>query len=125
MADSKYLLNGIKAGDIMCWDVLTQCQNTLKVTLRDSKKVYFEYDKHSTDTKCSVLGQNNAVAVEDDPCLYVDIPNSHGIKECSYSQAIVAEGVDAGKVFSICIEDYIDNDYNALYINVCSWHKKG
>ena len=34
-------------------------------------------------------------------------------------------GVVTGKSFSMAFEDYIDSDYNDIYVNIVGWNNKG
>lgn len=87
---------------------------------------YFKYSKTSTDTGLTVMGENSADLKDNDLKIMIDIPAASSIKTSNNSSIITdSDGLTVGNVYSFCVEDYTDNDYNDIYINVVGWKKKG
>lgn len=127
MAKKEFKLTEIKKGYNIAWAVCSQCLFTGTITLTDNAgKVYFQYPKTNRSTSYQVLGQGYHDFTGDVLYLYVDIPESAEI-----NQSITANNVTdshagkVGQVYSFCIEDSTDEDYNDFYINIVGWAKKG
>ena len=126
MAKKEFKLTEIKKGYNIAWTVCSQCLFTGTITLTDNAgKVYFQYPKTNRSTSYQVLGQGYHDFTGDVLYLYVDIPESAEI-----NQSITANNVTdshagkVGQVYSFCIEDSTDEDYNDFYINIVGWAKK-
>ena len=127
MAKKEFKLTEIKKGYNIAWTVCSQCLFTGTITLTDNAgKVYFQYPKTNRSTSYQVLGQGYHDFTGDVLYLYVDIPESAEI-----NQSITANNVTdshagkVGQVYSFCIEDSTDEDYNDFYIHIVGWAKKG
>lgn len=126
MATKTYYLNETKKGDIICWDVCSQCGNFAEVKLFDDNTDYFVYTKNFTDHRFRLLGQNYSYFTGDKLSLTITIPNSAEIRQSISTSCITDDfGNVVGYVYSFCIEDSTDNDYNDIYVNVCAWRKNG
>ena len=101
MAKKKFNLTEIKKGYNIAWTVCSQCLFTGTITLTDDAgTVYFQYPKTNSSTSYQVLGQGHRDFTGDVLYLHVE-------------------------VYSFCIEDSTDEDYNDFYINIVGWAKKG
>lgn len=128
MAKKEFNLTEIKKGDNIAWYVCTQtASNPVMVKLfDDSGKIYFSSSKQNGSTNLQVLNQGHDDIVGDNLILSIDIPSSVQIK-----QSITANNVTdsvankIGQVYAFCVEDWIDEDYNDVYINIVGWSKKG
>lgn len=128
MAKKEFNLTEIKKGYNISWYVCTQTASyPVAVELRDdSGKVYFNEPKKNGSTELQVLAQGHEDCVGNNLKLIVDIPNSKEIK-----QSITANNVTdsvankVGQVYAFCIEDWVDEDYNDVYINIVGWLKRG
>ncbi len=128
MEKKEFNLTEIKKGYNISWYVCTQtasCPVTVKLT-DASGKVYFTCSKNNGSTKLQVLNQGYADVANDNLKLSIDIPGSEEIK-----QSITANNVTdsvankVGQVYAFCIEDWTDEDYNDVYVNVVGWSKQG
>lgn len=128
MAKKEFNLTEIKKGYNISWYVCTQTASyPVTVELRDdSGKVYFNEPKKNGSTELQVLAQGHEDCVGNNLKLIADIPNSKEIK-----QSITANNVTdsvankVGQVYAFCIEDWVDEDYNDVYINIVGWLKRG
>lgn len=58
--------------------------------------------------------------------LDIDIPQSSEIRQ-SISAISITDSLarKVGQIYTFCIEDSTDEDYNDFYINIAAWDKKG
>lgn len=128
MAKKEFNLTEIKKGYNIAWYVCTQTASTpLTVKLSDENgKQYFSCSKNNGSTNLQILNQGHADVMGESLKLEIDIPASKEIK-----QSITANNVTdsvankVGQVYAFCIEDWIDEDYNDIYVNIVGWSKKG
>lgn len=127
MAKKEYKLPELKKGYYLFWSVCTQCMYNCSVQMADnSGHVYFNSKKVSRSTNLQTLEQGNHLLNGEDLKLIVDIPESSAINQSIPSGAITdSNGLTVGYVYSFCIEDATDEDYNDIYINVVGWKKEG
>lgn len=129
MAKKELYLPELKKGYYIFWNICTQCYNSCTVEMKGDNgdgNRYFKYSKTSTDTGLTVMGENSADLKDNDLKIMIDIPAASSIKTSNNSSIITdSDGLTVGNVYSFCVEDYTDNDYNDIYINVVGWKKKG
>ena len=124
MSSSKtYSIAGVTQGMYMLWFVTTQAANRITVKLFDDTKVYFEASKKSVDINPPlalgadyVAGNNLQMTVTSSGDN--EIESWHNTSDIS-----TAEGGQAGRVFVFAGEDYIDHDYNDIYVSISAWNK--
>lgn len=126
MAKKEYKLPEIKAGMFMCWNVCTQTSAKHTITLKDKTgKSYFVYTKDNTSASYQFLGQGNS-DVKGELILTVDCPESAELKQSIDANTITdSSGGTVGHGYEFCIEDWTDEDYNDVYIDIVAWSKKG
>lgn len=127
MANKVITFEGHKKGYNLCWYVCTQSWSKSVIRLYDNKgKEYFVVNKNLNDSSFHVWSQGNADFTGDKLFLSIDIPDSKEIKHSLMDTNINdSKGEQIGHVNALCIEDYIDEDYNDIYVNVTGWSKKG
>lgn len=58
--------------------------------------------------------------------LDIDIPQSSEIRQSISANSITDSlARKVGQIYTFCIEDSTDEDYNDFYINIAAWDKKG
>lgn len=126
MAKNDYKLSEIKNGMFICWSVCTQTSAKHTITLKDkSGKVYFSYSKNNTNSSYQFLGEGHS-DVLGELILTVDCPESRELKQSIGTHGITdSKAGIVGFSYEFCIEDWTDEDYNDVYINVVAWIKKG
>jgi len=127
MSTTTQFLRQFKKGNFMCCNVCTQCYNTGTVTVKDDRKTYFVAKKTTTSTALQHLlsagadyegGNNLRVEFQVDTHAALDV--------AAFSNAILdKKGEVVGHVYSFCLEDSFDADYNDFYVNIVAWDKKG
>lgn len=127
MAKKEFKLPEMKKGYYLFWSVCTQCMYDCSVKMEDETGCsYFSCNKFNRSTNLQVLEQNNRQLNGNVLKLVVDVPASAEIKQSIPSGAITdSNGETVGYVYSFCIEDSTDEDYNDIYINVVGWKNKG
>lgn len=123
-----YYISGLKKGDMMLWDVCSQCSNTFSVTIKDDNKTYtsIEKDDYVTDLKMlsheSALyegGKNLRIEVEfTDPNVTIKTANASGAIKNEQKKTI-------GYLYNYSLEDGTDADYNDASISITSWKQQG
>jgi hypothetical protein len=120
-------LENFKKGDYMCWHVCSQCANTGSVVLRDDSTVYFEAKKASRSTDLQHLKQGGAYYTGGTN-LRVEFTVDTGteLQTSSSGDGILDnKGRNVGFIYTFCIEDSVDSDFNDFYVNVVAWKRKG
>lgn len=127
MAKKEYKLPEMKKGYYLFWSVCTQCMYNCSVKMEDeSSRSYFNCSKSNRRTDLQVLEQGNRQLDGNGLKLIIEVPESAEIKQSIPSGAITDNsGATVGYVYSFCIEDSTDEDYNDIYINVVGWKNKG
>lgn len=124
MAHKDFIVN-IEKGYFISWFVTTQTSSLVRVTLADSKKTYFSAEQQSTEI-CPPLASNNAIVEGDELTLSIDVTNANDLLGSLHSNDILTDsGHLAGKEYTLCLEDYTDNDYNDIAISIIGWKSKG
>ena len=102
-----------------------------KVELSDSEgNVYFSSEKKNPqDTSIDPpLAQGSGFIKGSNLTLTVEV-NSNQRYELKGTPVLYdvkdEKGVITGKSFSMAFEDYIDSDYNDIYVNIVGWNNKG
>ena len=126
-ASMSFELEQFQPGYFLAWEVLTQCANTLTVTLQVGNTVYFTASKSNRDTKLQLISQNSRTHdCNGTPILTVTVNESSALKQSLTSGAINTQrAVKIGYVYDFCIEDSTDDDYNDVYVNIVGWASRG
>lgn len=123
-----YYLQEFKKGDFMLWSVCSQCRNKFTVVIRDDSTTYATIKKTDTSVELEKLSQNSAF-YKGGENLRIEITFED--KSVDIKESIVCGGIvdghskTVGYSYTYCLEDYIDEDYNDIYISVIAWNKKG
>lgn len=109
----------------MSWFVTTQTSNRVTVTLKDDKKTYFSNSRQSTNID-PPLAMGYGFVAGNNLQLVIDIPGAANIKGTPHLNDVVTDnGTPVGKEFNLCIEDYNDDDYNDVSVNIVGWKGVG
>ena len=115
----------IPKGYFMSWFITTQAANRVTVTIRDREKQYMSASKQSTHIS-PPLGSGYAMVENDGLKVVVEVNNARNLLGSPHSNDITTDdGSVVGKEFTLCIEDYIDEDYNDVAISIIAWKSKG
>lgn len=123
MAQREFVLDEFEKGNLIAWNVTTQCRNAVNVKLMDGNKTLFDKDKTTPSQSLQLLGDGHAVLESGSELkLLLDIPRSSNIKYSLVAGAISDRREKrVGYIYDFCIEDQYDDDYNDVYINVVGW----
>ena len=126
-ASVSFELEQFPKGYFLAWNITTQCQNTVTVTLKVGKTVYFSSSKNDKDTALKLISQGSRNHdCDGTPVLTVTVNESTQLKQSFTSGAINDQRArKVGYVYDFCLEDWTDDDYNDVYINIVGWAKKG
>ena len=124
MAITEFELDQYKKGNLIAWNISTQCWYGVKVRIYAGSKVYFEKSKpYQTSGAMNVIGLYHAVLETDDVLkVRIEVPESSGLESNVVSGAISDKKARrVGYIYDICLEDSGDRDYNDVYINIVGW----
>ena len=111
------------------WFVTTQNALMTRVELRDEKGnvCFSEQKKNEFDTSIDPpLAQGAGFIVGSNLSLTVEVETTSELKGRPVLYDITDDnGNIVGKNFTIALEDYSDNDFNDIYVNIVGWYKKG
>jgi len=123
-----YYLCGIRKGDIILWDVCSQCSNTFSVTIKDDNKTYATIDKDDYSTELKILSHESAL-YDGGRNLRIEVEfgtPSVEIKTAVASGPIKNEKKNTiGHLYNYSLEDGEDADYNDVSISITSWKSHG
>jgi hypothetical protein len=127
MASLSFELGEFPQGYFLAWEVTTQCYNTASVTLQAGSTTYFKADKTNRNCPMQLIAQSSCDhTVSATPVLTVTVDESSQLKQSFTSGAITDQKArKVGYIYSFCIEDSTDDDYNDIYINIVGWARKG
>jgi hypothetical protein len=118
----EFELEQFAKGNLIAWNVATNCEYTPTIELMDGDKKLFSFTKNE-GSHFQFLGNGSAMLENTAGLkLKVSIPQSSNIKSSIVSGAILNENAKrVGYVYNICIEDFSDDDYNDVYVNIIGW----
>ncbi len=122
-----YYLSQLEKGDLMMWDVCSQCSNTFSVTIEDDDTVYATIDKDTAKKELDIVGQDSAIYQGGDNLRVVVqyYPLTVEIKTAKNSGTVKNEqGTTIGHLHSFSLEDGDDGDFNDAVITIKSWKMK-
>lgn len=133
MATYKFDLELIKKGTFMYWNICSQSSNSFNIVLKDTETgyIYFECNKPTTSTGAIINlsnpdGKVSCTEVQGDSLsLFITSPSSdlkHSISSHGISDGAAR---NVGYAYDFCFEDWIDEDFNDLYVNVIAWNRQG
>jgi hypothetical protein len=111
----------------LAWTISSQCYNTGTVTIKSGGKTLCQARKDRKEWNFTVLSQGTAdLAAKGVEVEVVINEATADLKNSKTGGAIMDNaGGRVGYVYSLCIEDSTDADYNDIYINIVGWAKKG
>lgn len=124
MAIAEFELDQYKKGNLIAWNISTQCWYGVTVTVYAGSKVYFNGSKpYEKSGAMKVIGLDHAVLETDDILkVKIDVPQSSRLESNIVSGAVSDKRARrVGYIYDICLEDGCDRDYNDVYINIAGW----
>lgn len=121
-------LPGIKKGMYMCWNIVTQCWNDVRVVIKDECKIYVDETKpFTTSGNLTKLSMGDAFVQGDNLTIEFSSTKSNSFdRSVSNGDITDAENNVIGHVTDICIEDNGGSiDFNDVYANIVAWNKQG
>ena len=123
-----FYIGSLKKGDLMLWDVCSQCSNTFSVTIRDDDTIYADIDKDTSEKELDILSHDSAF-YEGGSNLRIEVEyygSSVNLKKAHASGAIKNEKKKTiGYIYTYNLEDFDDEAYNDAVITLSSWKKHG
>ncbi|MCL2398669.1 MAG: hypothetical protein FWC91_02855 [Defluviitaleaceae bacterium] len=126
MKEISFELGEFPKGYFLCWEVSTQTPKAVNVRLTVGNTTYFNVSKNKGTNNFQLLNLNSRDHnVSETPILTVGVSDSTRLQKSSVTGAI-NDPVErkVGYVYTICIEDADDNDFNDVYINIVGWARK-
>ncbi|MCL2398671.1 MAG: hypothetical protein FWC91_02865 [Defluviitaleaceae bacterium] len=118
-------LTEIPSGYFLTWQYLTQAYNHSSVKLEAGEQLFFDKSKTNNVTDLQVIAHGSGVYTSKSP-LTLTIETTPKLEIEVVSGAIHDSNVNkVGYSYSFAIEDWDDNDYNDVYINIMAWAKQG
>lgn len=117
-------LPNIKQNTQIFWNTSSQTASACRITLSDSSHTYFSVEKQQQpgDGGLTVLSNGNALCTGIGLTLQI---TGLSMKNYITGQAINPNGAEIGYTYTVCIEDWDDNDFNDLVITVFSQNITG
>ena len=127
MATKRLNLTEVETGNNVGWYVASQAMFTGTIKLVDEKgTVLAKADKHYRCQLNTVLGNGNFDFYGKSLHVEIEINESSEIRQSIASNSITDSNANkVGQIYSFCIEDQGDEDYNDFYINISAWSRKG
>lgn len=115
----------VPKGYFMSWFVTYQTSGKVSVCIEDRKKVYLD-KKNVTGKDFNVLSNDCACVENDGLKVRIGVEYSEQLLGTPHSNDILTDSGDVvGKEFTLCLEDYVDNDYNDVCISIIAWKGRG
>lgn len=121
----KVNLVGFKKDQYVSWFVTSQAANTIKVKMYDETgTTYFDKQKSSTSIN-PPLAQGNDFLKGNDVVIEIESVQAKELKYWHNMMQIVSpnSGKQVGSCFVLAGEDYTDEDYNDVYVNITAWNQ--
>ncbi len=127
MATKRLNLTEVETGNNVGWYVASQAMFTGIIKLVDEKgTVLAKAEKHDRCQLYTVLGNGNFDFYGKSLHVEIEINESSEIRQSIASNSITDSNANkVGQIYSFCIEDQGDEDYNDFYINISAWSRKG
>ncbi len=127
MASSNtFELDQFKKGYFLVWSVCTQTAGSPHTILKVDKKEMFDVAPKPNTPSLQFLTKGS-YTMESNTTPQLIVKLNGGDLKSSISAGVISdsEARAVGYAYSICIEDYTDDDYNDIYINIIGWRTKG
>jgi len=126
MATKTYVVPNFTEGLFMAWNMFTQADFEICVTLKDSAKTYVNRACKASTNIEPPLAEGNSFIEGNNLKIFVDIPQSSEIKSYINSYNITRpDGTAEGYGFNLFVEGQTDENYNDLYVSLVAWKHKG
>ncbi len=127
MATKRFNLTEVETGNNVGWYVASQAMFTGTIKLVDEKgTVLAKAEKYDRCQLYTVLGNGNFDFYGKSLHVEIEINESSEIRQSIASNSITDSNANkVGQIYSFCIEDQGDEDYNDFYINISAWSRKG
>ena len=124
---STFNLEEMKPGYFLAWTVTTQCMYTYNITLKAGNSVIFSANKSNYSAAFQLISQSTSDYSGGNIVLAITCNDATQELRSSTSSGSITDtsAKTVGYVYSICIEDAGDADYNDVYVNIVGWKKKG
>jgi hypothetical protein len=118
----EFELDQFAKGNLIAWNVTTNCAYTPTIELMDGDKKLFSITKKDGD-HFQFLGNGSATIENTGKLkLKISIPQSSNIDSSIASGAVLNRNAKkVGCFYNICIEDFSDDDYSDVYVNIIGW----
>lgn len=120
-------LDSIVTGMHICWSVCTDARFDSVIVLSDETgKEYARYVKEYTNGTVDFICQGQGNALFTGKTLYLDITSdaSPALKRSvSDFVAYDADGAKVGEGYNVCVEDWTDEDYCDIFLNIVGWSR--
>ncbi len=120
-------LEEMKPGYFLAWTITAQCAYTYNITLKAGSSVIFNAKKTNSSSSFQVLAQSSSDYSGGNLVLTITCNEAtQELKSSTPSGSITDPNArTVGYVYTICIEDANDLDFNDVYVNIVGWKKKG
>lgn len=128
LASSQCALTNVKRGQRMTISVISSCWSIGTITLKDDSKTYSTIDNDEATNKHQLLGidskkytggKNLRVEIEMESSNY-DIKIKQTVTN---TNMVNSAGKIIGNIYTIAIEDLVDNEYNDFVITILITNK--
>lgn len=127
MVKRELKVQNFQKGWYMSYFVTTQTSMKPRIILKDNKKTYFDVTKKTSSTDINPpLAINADFILGDDLTLILeDGGASHLLGTPQISSFSTEDGRIVGNSWILNIEDWIDMDYNDIYVALTCWKSRG
>lgn len=122
-----FSLEEMKPGYFLAWTITTQCVYTYNITLKAGDTVIFSVNKSNYSPTFQLISQSSQDYSGGNLVLTITCNDANQELRSSTPSGSITDtsAKTVGYVYSICVEDSSDADYNDLYVNIVGWKKKG
>lgn len=121
--NATFHLEEIKEGMHICWNVSAQAGFDSTTIISDDSKVYAQLAKVQTSSDgYKFLGQGQSAVAGKNFKIVVNSSAATNLKQITQRYEIKTEQKRLiGYSYNICIEDWNDDDFNDVCINIVAW----
>lgn len=125
--NATFHLEEIKKGMHICWNVSAQAGFDSTTIIGDDKMTYAKLTKKQTSSDSyQFLGQGQSAVEGNNFKIVVNSSAATNLKQVTQRYEIKTEQKRlVGYSYNICIEDFNDDDFNDVCINIVAWLDRG
>lgn len=125
--NATFHLEEIKKGMHICWNVSAQAGFDSTTIIGDDKMTYAKLTKEQTfPDSYQFLGQGQSTVEGNNFKIVVNSSAATNLKQVTQRYEIKTEQKRlVGYSYNICIEDFNDDDFNDVCINIVAWLDRG